>query len=383
MITIIIFWLCAFYVFYIYIGYPLLIKLLSGNSNPNKFNDSYEPNVSILIAAFNEEKDIKATIQNKMDLDYPKDKLEIIVVSDESTDATDCIVESFSGTDVSVKLVKQVPRQGKTAGLNLIVSLAKGDILVFSDANSIYQTDALQYLVNNFTNPDVGYVTGKMVYVNSDASMVGDGCSAYMKYENMIRALETKVGSVIGVDGGIDAMRTELYRQLNADQLLDFVLPLKVVEQGYKVAYESKAILKEHVVSDAEQEYRMRVRVALRAMWALYDMKQLLNPFRFHLFSLQLISHKLLRYLVFIPLIVLIILNALLFSEHVLYKILMAFQCVFYSFAYVGFMFRAKPNGLMYFTLPYYFSLLNIASAHAFFRYLKKEKQVIWNPRLG
>ena len=379
----IIFWLCVMGVIYIYIGYPVMIKFFSIYCQKTVIEGRCEPTVSILIAAYNEEKDIRLTIQNKIDLDYPKNKLEVIVVSDESEDNTDKIVESFSNAEIPVKLVRQQPRQGKTSGLNLIVPQAQGEILVFSDAKSIYQADALRHLVKNFSDPETGYVTGKMIYVNEDGSIVGDGCSAYMKYENIIRSCETSIGSVIGVDGGIDAMRTTLYKPLNADQLPDFVQPLKVIEQGYKVAYESKAILKENTVSDSDQEYRMRVRVALRAMWALYDMKHLMNPFRFGLFSLQLISHKLMRYFAFIPLIVLFGLNVVLFSDNVLYQVLMILQCLLYILACTGFLLRKKSSSSVFLTLPYYFLLLNVASAHAFFRYLKKEKQVIWKPRVG
>ena len=379
----VIFWLCVAGVVYIYIGYPVIIKLLSVGAK-NTFNEGvFEPTVSILIAAYNEERDIKQTIQNKLDLDYPKKKFEIIVVSDESEDSTDEIVRAFSGADVSVRLVRQQPRQGKTAGLNLIAPMAMGEILVFSDANSIYQSDALKQLVKNFYNPEIGYVTGKMIYVNADGSIVGDGCSAYMKYENFIRSCETRIGSVIGVDGGIDAMRKTIYKQLNSDQLPDFVQPLKVISQGYKVVYESKAILKENTVSNSDQEYRMRVRVALRAMWALHDMRHLLNPFRFGMFSFQLISHKLLRYFAFVPLIILLILNIILFPESMIYKVLMTFQCLMYCLAYIGFVMRKKPNNPVYITLPYYFILLNVASAHAFMRYIKGEKQVMWRPRAG
>ena len=377
------YWLCVTAVIYIYAGYPALIKLFSVFPQKTVFEESFEPVVSILIAAYNEENDIRQTIQNKIDLDYPRDKLEVIVVSDESEDATEAIVESFSNAEISVKLVRQQPRQGKTSGLNMIVPQARGEILVFSDANSIYQADALRHLVKNFSDPETGYVTGKMIYVNEDGSIVGDGCSAYMKYENIIRSCETIIGSVIGVDGGIDAMRATLYKTLNADQLPDFVQPLKVVDQGYRVAYESEAILKEHTVSNSGQEYRMRVRVGLRAMWALHDMRHLMNPFRFGLFSFQLISHKLLRYFAFIPLVVLFVLNVLLLPENVLYQMLMVLQCLLYMLAYIGFLLRGHPNSSIFLTLPYYFLLLNIASAHAFFRYLNKEKQVIWKPRVG
>ena len=137
-----------------------------------------------------------------------------------------------------VHLIRQEPRAGKTLALNLAVGRAKGEIIVFSDANSSYSPDALRCLVENFNDPEVGYVTGKMIYTNPDGSPVGDGCTAYMKYENFLRTLETRIGSMVGVDGGIDAVRKSLYRPMNPDQLPDFVLPLRVVEQGFRVVYE-------------------------------------------------------------------------------------------------------------------------------------------------
>src|SRR5690606_14809748 len=246
----------------------------------------------ILIAAFNEEQDIEHTLRNKIELDYPKDLLEILVVSDESVDQTDAIVERIAAeAPIPIRLIRQVPRQGKTSGLNLIAPQATGEILVFSDANSIYAPDALRKLVRNFADATVGYVTGKMVYTNPDGSMIGDGCSAYMKYENWLREKETSIGSVVGVDGGIDAIRASLFRILNPDQLPDFVQPLQVVEQGYRVVYEPEALLKELALDNSDREYRMRVRVSLRALCALHDMKQSLNPGRYGIFSLQPVSH--------------------------------------------------------------------------------------------
>lgn len=380
------FWFCVFLVFYIYIGYPLIIKMLPAYTSPYLNEDlplHFEPYVSILIAAFNEEKDIMATIQNKIDQKYPKEKFEIIVVSDESSDKTDLIVESFSNTDVPVTLLRQVPRRGKTAGLNLIVPKAKGEILVFSDANSIYEENALRNLVNSFKDPKTGYVTGKMVYINSYGSIVGDGCSAYMKYENMIRADESKVGSIVGVDGGIDAMRKSLYEPLNTDQLPDFVQPLKVVEKGFRVVYESKAILKEETLSNSTSEYTMRVRVTLRALWALKDMSFLLNPFKYGLFSFQLFSHKLLRYLAFIPIIAVFTLNLFLYAESFIFVITLALQLIFYMLSWIGKNYQGNEDSPIYLSLPYYFSILNIACLHAFWRFIKGEKQVIWKPRVG
>ena len=163
----------------------------------------------------------------------------------------------------------------------MAVPLASGEIIVFSDANSLYAPDALRRLLANFADEEVGYVTGRMIYANPDGAPIGEGCSAYMKYENALRLIETRLGSIVGVDGGIDAVRKVLYRPMNAEQLPDFVLPLKVVEQGYRVVYEPEALLWESSLNEAADEYRMRVRVSLRAFWALfYSTVTLLARFR-------------------------------------------------------------------------------------------------------
>ncbi|KZY69644.1 glycosyl transferase [Oleiphilus sp. HI0066] len=395
------FWLCAFLVVYIYLGYPVVIKLIAGRGNPISKDETFEPKVSILIAAFNEEKDIADTINNKLALDYPSDKLEIIVVSDESEDRTDDIVQELAakqrgqtplaGSDpslkqsagVSIRLVRQTPRAGKTSGLNLIAPQATGDILVFSDANSLYAADALRKIVANFADAEVGYVTGKMVYVTGDGSLVGDGCSSYMKYENYLREQETKVGSVVGVDGGIDAIRSFLFEQLRPDQLPDFVQPLKVTEKGYRVVYEEQALLKEEALDDSGREYNMRVRVSLRALWAMHDMRTLFNPFKHGVFAFQMLSHKLLRYLAFIPLLVCFFSNVALLSASPFYLLTLLIQVMFYALAFLGKLRMSDERAPVYLTLPYYFTLLNVACAHATWRYLKGEKQVIWKPRAG
>ena len=186
---VLLFWVSFLLLFYIYFGYPLLARMLA-SARPRLVNATpgYQPKVSILIAAYNEAKDIEATLQNKLALDYPPEKLEVLVISDESDDGTDQIVERVAnGARSSVRLFRQVPRQGKTAGLNTLVPETTGEIILFSDANSQWDTQAVNRLCSNFADPQVGYVTGKMVYVNDDGSLVGDGCSAYMKYENWLR----------------------------------------------------------------------------------------------------------------------------------------------------------------------------------------------------
>lgn len=378
------FWGAASGIFYIYLGYPLLVWLMARQKRPVVLHSGYRPRVSLLIAAYNEAADIEATLRNKIAQDYPHDRLEILVVSDESDDGTDALVEAVAATTaVPIRLFRQVPRQGKTAGLNSLVQHASGEILLFSDANSLWATDAITQLVKDFSDPQVGYVSGKMVYTHRDGSLMGDGCSAYMKYENWLRQQETAIGSMVGVDGGIDAMRRELYEPLAADQLPDFVQPLKVVEKGYRVVYQPDAVLKEPALEDPESEFSMRVRVSLRALWALKDMRHLLNPWRYGYFSLQLLSHKVLRYFAFIPLLLLAMTSVLLVGRGGVYALAFWGQLAFYSLAFAGHHRSAVGNLPAPLAIPYYFVLLNLACYQAASAFLRGEKKVIWNPRKG
>jgi len=381
-----VFWASFLLLLYIYFGYPLAIKAVAIlNPRPVDKSIDYQPSVSILIAAYNEAKDIEATLRNKLALDYPAELIEILVMSDESDDGTDDIVERVAEMALyPVRLYRQVPRQGKTAGLNTLCEHAKGDILLFSDANSEWDAQAVNALVSNFNDPTVGYVTGKMIYVHQDGSLIGDGCSAYMKYENWLRLCETQAGSVVGVDGGIDAMRKTLHQTLSADQLPDFVQPLKVVEQGYRVVYEPKALLKEEALTDGTSEFSMRVRVSLRALWALKDMKHLMNSARDGLFAWQLISHKVLRYGAFVPMTTFALATLYLAPVAGVYSLAAIGYVVFLILAWSGHKKEASGEPLsVVFSIPYYFMLLNLASYKASVAFFKGEKKVIWNPRKG
>lgn len=375
------FWLSSLLIVYIYVGYPLLLRYLPKkplNINPHS---SIQPPVTVLIPAFNEAKVIEETIRNKLAQNYPAELIQVIVISDESEDETDNIVNKIAAEDSRVTLIRQTPRQGKTSGLNLAMPNAKGEIIIFSDANSHYENNAIANLIKCFSDPDVGYVTGKMIYVNSDGSVIGDGCSAYMKYENHMRALETQVASVVGVDGGIDAIRKNLYQPMNADQLPDFVLPLKVVTQGKRVIYCENALLNEDALNTSQSEFRMRVRVSLRAYWAMWDMRHLFNPSQYGIFTLQLISHKLLRYLAFIPLFLALICNGFITGDGIFYSATFLIQILFYvAAAYVSLNDGTKNRWL---GLANYFCLINIASAMACLKFIKGEKIVLWKPRVG
>ncbi|MFK5954676.1 MAG: glycosyltransferase family 2 protein [Desulfobacterium sp.] len=376
-------------IIYIYMGYPLCVWLLAAaypkGIERGKMDGCFDedcPMVSILIAAYNEADHIAVTLENKLQLNYPRERFEVLVISDGSTDGTDEIVTAFATR--GVRLLRQSIRGGKTAALNVGATVARGEILVFSDANSLYEPQAMTYLVENFSDPTVGYVTGKMIYVNADNSPVGDGCSAYMKYENFLREKESVVGSVVGVDGGIDAVRKVLFKPMQPDQLPDFVLPLKVVQQGFRVVFEPRAVLREKTLHAATDEYRMRVRVSLRALWALFDMVLLLVNLKDLRFAWQLWSHKVFRYLCFMFLAMAWLSCAWLgLSRGGGYGLFFILQNLGYLGAWMAHVLsrKGKDPGLLY--LFYYFVLLNLAAGHAFIKFIMGKKQVLWTPRKG
>lgn len=376
------FWSSIFLILYCYALYPLTLMIISKFLTLSMQRSDITPTVSIIISAYNEAHVIKKNIENKLNLNYPYDKLEIIVVSDASIDGTDKIVREFIKDGVI--LIRQEPRQGKTSALNRAVTTAKGEIICFADANSIWDENSLNKIIRNFADTKVGYVTGKMVYVNSAGNIIGDGCNTYMRYENKLRELETRVGSIVGVDGGIDAVRKRLYEPMNPDLLPDFVLPLKVIEKGYRVIYEPEAILKEESLDNTKDEFKMRVRVILRSLHALWYMKHLLNPLKFKIFAWQLFSHKALRYFVWAFMLLVFIMNLFLFNYGQIYALMMYLQIIFYILVILGVISEKRDFRIKKITyIPYYFFLVNLSSAIAFIRFLKRDNTVIWQPRKG
>jgi cellulose synthase/poly-beta-1,6-N-acetylglucosamine synthase-like glycosyltransferase len=363
---------------YTYFGYPLTLLLLPRRRPLPPTGQEPPPRVSLLIAAYDEERQIAETLENKLALDYPADRLEIIVVSDGSSDRTDEIVCSFASRGVT--LIRQEPRQGKTMALNLARERASGEIVAFSDANSLWDRQALRRLVAPFAAPEVGYVTGELRYRDPGESVSAAACGAYMRYENWVRTIETRVGSIVGVNGGIDAVRRALYAPMRSDHLPDFILPLRVVEQAFRVVFAPAALSVEEALAAPRDEFRMRVRVSLRAYHALAEMKHLLAPGR-GLYALQLLVHKVLRYAVGVLMLVALAANLWLVSVP-LYRGLLVVQGLFYAAAALGRFFGdTRSRGLVRF--PYYFTLVNAAATVALYRFVRGERQVVWAPRKG
>ena len=337
-----------------------------------------QPHASLIISAYNEEKVLGEKIENSLSIEYPRDKFEIIVVSDASTDRTDAIAEGYASEGV---VLKRMPtRGGKTTGLNAAVPLAKGEIIVFSDANALYEPDAVEKLVRNFADPAVGCVTGDSRYVKLATSYVGESEDTYWDYERSLKIKESHLGSMVGGDGAIFAIRKHLFQPLKTEDINDFVIPLQIVSMGHRCVFEPEAICYENTVVHFEEEFRRKVRVVNRSWNGLFRVKQLLNPFRYGWFSVQLISHKMLRWLT--PFFLLLLLGASLglAFTHWLYFGAMLSQVSFYALGILGLALTRLQVRNRWLSLPWYFLLVNVASVVGIAKYIRGERINIWEP---
>lgn len=369
------FWILAILIFYTYFGYPLVLAILGLFLSKKREKGKVFPFISVIIAAYNEEKNIRKKIDETLTLEYPKDRFEIIVASDGSTDTTDDIVRSFRRGNVILLLVPG--RKGKTHAQNEAVKIAKGEILVFSDATTIYKSDVLQQIANNFVSANVGGVGAELLYVDKTSSQAEAGGGLYWKYEKYLKRKESDLTSLIGVSGCCYALRKELYEEIDPAVISDFVVAQKIYKKGKMVVFEPQAVVYEELNRDLNDEFRMRVRVATRSLYGLWHMKEMLNPFRYGLYALQLISHKVLRYLVPLFGVSLFLVNIFLLRESVIYLLLFFSQVLFYLSALLG-MFLQKKKTV--FTMFSYFCIMNVALLIALLNFFKGEKNVVWNP---
>ncbi len=366
-----IFWLSFSIIVYAYVGYPLLLTIL-GSWRTNKIGhekgNDVEPSVSIIIPVYNEESIIDQKIHNTLELDYPRTKLEIIVVSDGSTDNTRTILQEHVGN--KIRFYELPERTGKAAALNLGLQKASNEIVVFSDASIILEKHALKNIARGFVSDMVGCISGE------DRVVGGGGEGLYGKYELMLRNLESRASSIVGASGCFYAQRKVLCEPFPAGMAPDFFSVLVTVDKGYRALTEPKAVGIMRTVKEPQREFERKVRTLVRGMTTLFCFKRLFNPFRFGLFSVELLSHKLLRWLVGVFLILLFVINLLLAGSK-FYLFFLILQIVFYSLALIGWVTRGHP---LLFRIPLYFSIVNGAALIAFVKYMGGFRQEVWEP---
>lgn len=362
----------------VYAGYPALMFLLGVLFRRPVRRADITPRVSLIIAAYNEERDLEAKLENALALDYPRDRLEIIVASDCSSDRTDEIARSFS--DRGVVLDRQPERFGKTIAQNRAVRISSGEILVFSDATTMYKPDALRKIVRNFADPEVGCVAGQLVYVDGKASAVGNGCRTYWGYEKILKQCESHVGSLIGVSGCLYAVRRSCHARLANDMIDDFVIATEVHLQDLRTIYEPEAIATEDTNHRTKDEFRMRVRVIKQTMSALNRYREVLNPARHGMFAVQMIAHKLLRYAVWVMLVMAFIASGLAWDAAEWCGLAFLGQVGLYGMAVVGLVAERLKIRIGPLAIPYYFVLVNAASFLAVLKAIYGEAYVVWEP---
>lgn len=369
----IIFWTATIIVVYIYFGYPVLLIILSVFKKEKRERKEITFPVTLIISAYNEEKIIEKKIQNSLELNYPEDKLEIIIVSDGSTDNTDGIVKRYSSKFDNVRLVRVEGRTGKNIALNRALPNTSGDIIVFSDANSMYEENAIKNLVNCFSKKEISCVVGELKYVNTDSSNVSQGEGLYWKYESFMKRLESRLRLLLVGNGSIFAIRKELYPVLEPDVPNDLQIPLEIGRKGYEVIYEPKAIAIEKAAESSREEFRRKVRIINRALIGFLKLHKKVKGLRLFGF----ISHKLLRWLAGIFLILIFLLNIFLVGSN-FYRTIFLLELLFYGLAGIGAYFQWKKIQCGIFYVPFYFCLINLTALVALFEFLLGKRYSIW-----
>ena len=377
----ILFWFSIAVIFYSYIGFVLLLICVGWLRKHRVKKAKITPLASLIITAYNEEGNIARKLKNSLELDYPAEALEIIVASDGSDDQTDTIVESYAGS--GIRLIS-LPRRGKIFAIDEAVKQAWGEILVFSDANTLYHPQSLRKLAANFADPEVGGVCGNQVHLKEESrDHTGRGETLYWNYDKWLKHLETLTGSIISADGAIYAIRRSLYRFPASTAVTDdFAISTGVIARGYRLVYEKEALAFEKPSAGAEQEFSRKVRIMNRGLRGVFLRKSLLNPFRYGFYSLVLFTHKLLRRLVPFFLLNLLIMSMMLSGVSTLYLSAFLVQLVFYTWAGIGYLFRKTALGRWkIFYIPYFYCLANAAALIAILNLFRGKRIERWQPQ--
>lgn len=365
------FWIGIFIVFYTYLGYGILLYILVKikelfNKPKEMILPSPLPEVTLFIAAYNEEDIVASKMDNCRALDYPADKLKIVWVTDGSNDGTNELLKQYP----DVTTLFQPERRGKTAALNRGIQYVKTPYVIFTDANTMLNKEAIREIVRQFSDPKVGCVAGEKRVETATAQGATAGEGIYWKYESTLKALDYRLYSAVGAAGELFAVRTELFEQMPSDTLLDdFILSLRIAQKGYKIAYCKEAYATETASLNMKEEEKRKIRIAAGGLQSVWRLRSLFNIFRYGILSFQYVSHRVLRWTVTpVVLFLLIPLNILLaYRGEFIYTLLLILQIAFYMMAYAGYLMERRNlrNKLLF--IPYYFSFMNINVVRGFF----------------
>jgi len=384
----VLFWLATALVVYTYVGFPLLVLARARlRPRPHRTAD-ITPSVSVIIAAHDESASIGARVDNLLALDYPKDRLEFVIASDGSTDAT--VAEARRRSDPRIRVL-DLPRTGKATALNSAVAASSGEILVFSDANTAYAPDAVRSLVRSFADAEVGGVAGNQVYLKASAGIgpadpgaataIGVGERSYWDFDRLVKDAESLGGSVISATGAMYAIRRGLFVAIPDGVTDDFTTSTRVIAAGRRLVFEPAAVAYEPVAGSSGREYGRKVRIMTRGLRGVAVARQLLDPRRHGFYALQLLTHKVLRRLMAIPLLVILVTSLFLWDAGWIYRVALLGQLAVHGMALLGLLLRDRPAGRRpWFALPAFFLLVNVASLHAAWNLVSGRRIDRWQP---
>jgi Glycosyltransferases, probably involved in cell wall biogenesis len=381
-----IFYFSLVIIIYSYVGYGLLIfawlkiKKLFSRKNTIVKIPIIQPPVTLIVAAYNEAEFIEEKIRNTLSLNYPSDKLSLIFITDGSTDKTPEIVARYP----SIQLLHEPGRSGKIAAMHRAMGHVKTPIVVYCDANTYLNADAIKNIVRHYADEKVGGVAGeKKIMQTGSAEVSGAGEGLYWKYESFLKQMDSDLYTVVGAAGELFSIRTELYEFPGENVLLDdFIISLRICARGYRVAYEKEAYAMETASANLKEEKKRKIRISAGAFQSMVMLKGLLNFFKHPLLTFQYVSHRVLRWTL-CPLLlpVLFVSNLFLLNEYpaMVYRLFFAGQLAFYGAVVVGWLLslRGIKSKLLYF--PYYFFFINVSLYLGFFRYLKGNQSVLWD----
>lgn len=378
MIALVLFTTALAVTIYTFVMFPVLLAIRAWLfPKPHTESDAL-PTVSLLIACHNEEANIERKLNNVLALDYPAERLQVVIISDGSTDATEDIVARFADRVTLLAL----PRRGKAAALNDAVRIADGEVLVFTDANSMLDTDAIRALVRPLGDRQVGGVAGDQRYNKTDStSNIQEGERRYWGFDRWLKRVQSRAGSVTSATGALYAIRRELFETVPGGVTDDFFLSTQVVARGFRLVFAENAIAREPVCDTAAAEFKRKVRLMTRGLRGVVEMRRLLNPFRYGFYSLQLFSHKVLRRLNVFSLIVLAVTSPLLWQQGIVFQIAAILQLAFYAMAAVAQLTRtSRLRAIKLFSLPAFFVMANVAAFVAAVNVARGKKIELWTP---
>lgn len=376
-------WILIGLVFYTYLGYGILLYFLVRVKRifkrPEQFEKTFEPPVTLVIPAYNEEGFIKAKAANSLQLDYPKDKLRILFITDGSSDETYRILQEIEGVEV----IHDSRRAGKAAAENRAMKFVKTPIVVFCDANTQLNRDCIRQLVKHYQNEKVGAVAGAKKVISAGAdSASGAGEGIYWKYESALKKWDSELYTVVGAAGELISFRTELVTKLEEDTILDdFMQSLRICSQGYRVVYEPNAMAVETASQNVTEELKRKVRIAAGGWQSMRRLLHLLNPLKNPLLTFQYVSHRVLRWSISafaLPLILLINVILLYTHQQIVYYVLLSLQIAFYMMAILGWVLENRKIRLKVLFIPYYFLMMNYAVFAGFWRWAKGRQASTW-----